>query len=852
MASNSNTVYDYVVFAVFIVASSSVAIYSRFSGPKERTKAEYVFATGGSVSMAAMMLSIARGTLGVRSFLGYPSELYYRGSAMWETLYGMILAYPIVCFVFVPVYYNLGITSVYQYLDLRFKSRLVRCLASLTYVIRSLLNLGVTVFTPCVALKTVIGLPYWASIFGITFISVIFTVMTLSPFDQLNRSSALHTSYGSDTGPQTNTQDSQPPGEGGGISLIELESFNTGLSTWGELGVQYFCYLNCVRAATLRNLLSSFLQRTIWKRVLSLGMCCYRRELQLALPSAKGRNLAQEAQRDSHKVVFLVFPCLCIRPTDVLLSDEDNLQETGGLKAAILADVMQGLTMIFCSVVIIIQGTLNVGVSAVINVPRDEGRLKFFDFNTDPTIRVTTLSALFGQLFMSLSIFGCQQNFVQRYCSMKSQKTVTHTLLANIPVITVLFSLSWVAGMVIFANYVNCDPLSLGYINKIDEIVPFFVEDQFTYLPGFLGLFMASLFNGALRVPGSLYGQPLQWSSQVGYTLHSIVGFLGLFMASLFNGALSLAVSNLNSLATVTWEDFISQIPQFKHFTDRQQLLTIKTIGCIYGLVIMGVSFGVGLLSGVIESSMLMTSATSGPLLGVFVLAMLFPCANWKGASSGMIIGHVITLWITFGGLTVDKAPVTMLPLSVDGCTNDSYSHIMAAASPLIYAQSPVEWNNHSLAEYPLYVYNLTQEVLEDQPEVVTAVSENPLDVLSKMYSITYMYYSLIGCGITLFVGILVSYMTGTNEDDAYDVKLIHPMALRISSWFPGRQRKYVSDRITSPEKHRESSVVPETLHVHNEQKTNVKPHPCEFPSEGRYRVLQEPFTIYTTEKCLA
>jgi len=45
---------------------------------------------------------------------GYPSELYYRGSSMWETLYGMICAYPIVIFVFVPVYYSLGITSVYQ------------------------------------------------------------------------------------------------------------------------------------------------------------------------------------------------------------------------------------------------------------------------------------------------------------------------------------------------------------------------------------------------------------------------------------------------------------------------------------------------------------------------------------------------------------------------------------------------------------------------------------------------------------------------------------------------------------------------------------------------------------------
>lgn len=52
-------------------------------------------------------------------YVGYPSELYYRGSAMWEIIYGMMSAYPIVCFMFVPVYFNLGITSVYQYIDLR-------------------------------------------------------------------------------------------------------------------------------------------------------------------------------------------------------------------------------------------------------------------------------------------------------------------------------------------------------------------------------------------------------------------------------------------------------------------------------------------------------------------------------------------------------------------------------------------------------------------------------------------------------------------------------------------------------------------------------------------------------------
>uniref|UniRef100_A0A6M2E320 Putative solute symporter family n=1 Tax=Xenopsylla cheopis TaxID=163159 RepID=A0A6M2E320_XENCH len=174
----ASLVYDYLVFVIFILLSSLIPLWSKLKAPnKSSTKADYVFAAGASVSMSAMMLSIARGTLGVRSFLGYPSELFYRGSAMWETLYGMLCAYPVVCFVFVPVYYSLGITSVYQYLDMRFNSRLVRCLASGTYIVRQLLNLGVTVFTPCVALNTVIGVPYWASIMSITAISVIFTIL---------------------------------------------------------------------------------------------------------------------------------------------------------------------------------------------------------------------------------------------------------------------------------------------------------------------------------------------------------------------------------------------------------------------------------------------------------------------------------------------------------------------------------------------------------------------------------------------------------------------------------------------------------------------------------------------------
>ncbi|XP_046803775.1 sodium-dependent multivitamin transporter-like [Lucilia cuprina] len=51
-----------------------------------------------------------------------------------------------------------------------------RCLASFTYIIRQMCSLGVTVYTPSVALSTVIGIPYWASICCMTTICVFFSI----------------------------------------------------------------------------------------------------------------------------------------------------------------------------------------------------------------------------------------------------------------------------------------------------------------------------------------------------------------------------------------------------------------------------------------------------------------------------------------------------------------------------------------------------------------------------------------------------------------------------------------------------------------------------------------------------
>ncbi|XP_053619657.1 sodium-coupled monocarboxylate transporter 1 [Plodia interpunctella] len=595
--------WECIVFAVFICATSCLPLWRRRKDAKEaggNAKTAYIFA-GGGVSILAMILSVARGTLGVRSFLGFPSELVYRGSAMWETLYGIILAFPLVCFLFIPVYYRLHTNSVYEYLHMRFGSQWVRRLAAATFLIRQLLNLAVTVYTPTVALHAVLHVPHWASAAVLTIVTIVFNLL-------------------------------------------------------------------------------------------------------------------------------------------------------GGLAAAIRADVIQTLTMVLVSGAFIVQGTIKAGGPQKVMADNIEGgRLQFFKFTGDPTVRVDTLSALIGQLFMSVSIYGCQQTFVQRYCSMSSEYRVRKTLLANIPAVGVLFSLSWVVGMVIYAVYRHCDPLMAKEISAADEVLPFYVQDQFAFLPGMLGLFLGSLFNGAL----------------------------------------SFLVSNVNSLATVTWEDFVSAAPPFRGIDDKQQLTIIKIIGIIYAILIMGLSLFVGAVGGVVEGSLLVTSATSGALLGVFVLAALCPVANGKGAVLGMVTAHALTTWMAVGRLLYVDKSVAMLPLSVDECPLNSTVSVFNPRALLV---------NETLVQ--LQAMNITLPVSRPRPAVPSG--------LHQFYSISYMWYSVIGTLTCVTIGIIIGYITG-NESDAYDENLLHPIVARIARKMPGPKRKFTNEKPEKIPDEKESSEKTDT-----------------------------------------
>ena len=163
--------------------------------------------------------------------------------------------------------------------------------------------------------------------------------------------------------------------------------------------------------------------------------------------------------------------------------------------------------------------------------------------------------------------------------------------------------------------------------------------------------------------------------------------------------------------------------------------------------------------------------------MGVFILAMLVPAANWKGAATGMITSHVVVLFITYGHLTLEKT-VEFLETSIEGCTNETFSSgILKPASTLwsLQQNAPIEIST-----------------LEINATMTPKIAQDYSGFPENVFSVTYMYYSLLGTVITVGVGIIISLITATRQD-AYDSKLLHPLAFKISKWFSGHE-KYYSD----------------------------------------------------------
>lgn len=305
----------------------------------------------------------------------------------------------------------------------------------------------------------------------------------------------------------------------------------------------------------------------------------------------------------------------------------------GGMKAVVWTDVFQSVVMLAGLLAVVIKGVVSVGgLDTVWQINYDWDRIKFFDFNADPTQRHSFWSLIVGGMVGWTATYGCNQASVQRFCALPSLAGAKKSVLLNIIGTVILLTMTCLAGIVIFAYYVNqgCDPLTSGSVANSNQVLPYFVME-------------------VLTVPG----------------------LPGLFVSCLFSGALSTMSSCLNALAAVTWEDFLKPVLD-ERLTELQKTWVTKLLVLIFGGAGIGMAFmAQGLGGTVLQASLSFTGAASGPVLGLFLLGGLFPWANGKGAVVGGVLGLVFPLWISIGAYNLPSTP-SSLPFPTNSCVAEN------------------------------------------------------------------------------------------------------------------------------------------------------------------------------------
>ncbi|XP_037702682.1 sodium-coupled monocarboxylate transporter 1 [Choloepus didactylus] len=155
-------VWDYVVFAAMLLISAAIGIYYAFAAGGQQTSEEFLIG-GRRMTALPVAFSLTASFMSAVTVLGTPAEVYRFGAIFSIFAITYFLVVVLSAEIFVPVFYKLGITSTYEYLELRF-NKFVRLCGTLLFIIQTILYTGIVIYAPALALNQVTGFDLWGAI----------------------------------------------------------------------------------------------------------------------------------------------------------------------------------------------------------------------------------------------------------------------------------------------------------------------------------------------------------------------------------------------------------------------------------------------------------------------------------------------------------------------------------------------------------------------------------------------------------------------------------------------------------------------------------------------------------------
>lgn len=157
---------DYAVLAAYFALCAFVGWWAG----RGQTNAGEFFKGGGAIPTWAVCLSILASETSALTFCGVPGQSYAGNHTYFQFVVGNLAGRLLVAFFFIPAFYIAGVTSVYEFLGLRFGPS-TRGVASALFLVTRILASGVRLTVAAIIVQAVSG---WSFLWCV----VAFTVVT--------------------------------------------------------------------------------------------------------------------------------------------------------------------------------------------------------------------------------------------------------------------------------------------------------------------------------------------------------------------------------------------------------------------------------------------------------------------------------------------------------------------------------------------------------------------------------------------------------------------------------------------------------------------------------------------------
>jgi SSS family transporter len=276
----------------------------------------------------------------------------------------------------------------------------------------------------------------------------------------------------------------------------------------------------------------------------------------------------------------------------------------GGMKAVVLTEVVQGLTMVIgISLIVILAITgLPHGFKSFVEVGTQFHKFDLGIWSLDytmPIIWILVLTPLFNKL-----AFAADAPTVQRVFATPLKDVRKLALIFLCFSVFISFAVNF-AGISVFA-YFHQHPGELDPAMTNDQVIPLYIVQ---------------------RLP---------------------VGVAGLIIASLFAAAMSALAGSMNTVSILFTEDFYRKVR--KNATDRERLLTMRIASIVCGVAATITALYMAKLN---QRSLFQTwnelfALLGGGFLGIYILGTYTHRANSIGAFTGAIASIGVTLGLKY------------------------------------------------------------------------------------------------------------------------------------------------------------------------------------------------------------